>query len=69
MFYFYDETDDPFPEGILESDELVEIDRTQAAKTFFRGPFTFSGSNRFYECFRQNKFKSFMRCFFLPDAV
>lgn len=69
MFYFYDATDEPFPEGILEADELMDEDRTQAARKQFRGPFTFSGSNRFYEVFRQSKFKSFMRIYTLPDMV
>jgi hypothetical protein len=52
MFYFYDVLDDPFPEGILESDELIEDDRTQAARKYIRGPFTFTGANRFYNVYR-----------------
>jgi len=67
MFYFYDAASDPFPEGLLEADELMEVDRGQAKKEFLKGPFTFSGSNRFYEVFRQGKTKSFMRIYTLPD--
>ena len=53
MCYFYDAAGEPFPEGIFEADELIEDNRRIAKREFVKGPYTFSGSNRFYEVFRQ----------------
>ena len=53
MCYFYDAAKEPFSEGIFEADELIEDDRRIAKREFVKGPYTFSGSNRFYEVFRQ----------------
>ena len=47
----------------------MQNDCSQALVKQFRGPYTLSGSNRFYEVFRQNKFNSFLRIYTLPDQV
>lgn len=69
IFYFYNNGKDPFPEGIFEAEDLIEEERTKAKKEYIRGPFVLRGSNRFYDVFRQNKYKSFLRIFQLPDQV
>ena len=67
MCFFYDITDNSFPDGILESETVLGSVMEDIKNKFVKGPFTFSGSNRFYEVFRKDKFKSFLRIFTLPD--
>ncbi len=39
MFFLYDCSDEPFPEGILESEDLITEDITKTKYEFIKGPF------------------------------
>lgn len=39
FFYFYDYSDDPYPEGILESENFVEQIRGKPVSNNVAGPF------------------------------
>ena len=56
IFYFY--KDSPYPEGILEAEDLLdEHDLEHDKKSqHLQGPFKFKGSNRFYNVYRKNNF-------------
>ena len=57
IFYFYQADDNPFPEGILETEELTGEPGVDDKKEYMRGPFKIQGSNRFYTVFRGAKTK------------
>ena len=58
----------PFPEGIMESEELIPEDRTKASIDWYKGPFFIRGSNRVYNVYTTEKFKSFIKIW-VEDAL
>jgi hypothetical protein len=58
----------PFPEGIMESEELIPEDRTKASIDWYKGPFFIRGSNRVYNVYTTEKFKSFIKISSVPDT-
>ena len=48
IFYLYDDEKGPFPNGIMESEELIPEDRTKESIDWYKGPFFIRGSNRVY---------------------
>ena len=63
IFYLYNLAEDPFPEGVYEAEELIQEDRSKPKSEFTKGPLSISGSNRFYNIYRVNKFQSHLRIF------
>ena len=70
IFYLYDCDKEPFPEGIFESEELLEDkNRSKPKFDYIKGPFLSKGSNKFFNIYRINKFKAKISLFSLPDSV
>ena len=70
MFYLYNLAEEPFPEGIYESEDLFESQYTSKPMfEYIKGPFMSKGSNRFFNIYRINKFKAKISLFDLPDSV
>ena len=67
IFYFYER--EPFPPGVFEAERLIQQAQNNDRKLYLKGPFTFTGNNRFYNVLRQRKFKTFIRIFNLPDKT
>ena len=57
IFYLYDLAHESYPEGIFESENLVEHDKTQMHQ-FIQGPISFSGSSKFLNIYQVNKFEA-----------
>ena len=71
IFYFHPALGDPFPEGIMEAEDLIDkkSEKSDGKQYWMRGPFKFEGSNRFYNVYRQNKFRTFLKIYYLPDST
>lgn len=50
IFYFYER--EPYPPGVFEAEHLIEQDLSNDMKVYLKGPFTFTGNNRFYNVLR-----------------
>jgi len=68
IFYLYEDELGPYPEGIMESEELVPEDRTKASIDWYKGPFNIRGSNRVYNTYTSEKYKSFIKISSVPDT-
>ena len=51
IFYLYDLSNEPFPEGIFEAEELIEDSKTKSKYLFSNGPITVKSSNRFFNVY------------------
>ena len=72
IFYFYDSLKEPYPDGIMDAEDLIDNQLQAENKdksTWLRGPFKFEGSNRFYNVYRKNRFETFIKVFYLPDMT
>lgn len=69
IFYLY--KDDPYEDGIMETENLLEDDEEDGIepKTPRRGPIPFTGSNCFVCTHTVGKFKCFLRTYALPDSA
>ena len=63
IFYLYDLSNDPFPEGIFEAEELIEDSKNKQNYVFNQGPIFVKGSNRFFNIYQIDKFNSNIRIF------
>ena len=56
IYYFYQEH--PYPEGVLEAENLLEEEdlENDNKSVHIKGPFKFRGSNRFYRVYKKNMF-------------
>jgi len=63
IFYLYDLSNDPFPEGIYEAEELIGDSKSKSHYEFTQGPIHVKGSNRFFNIYQIDKFKSNIRIF------
>ena len=67
IFYVY--KDDPYEDGIMETENLLEDDEDIIEPQLpQRGPIQFHGSNSFICTHKVGKFKSFLRTYPLPDS-
>jgi hypothetical protein len=69
IFYFYDNQEDPFPEGILESEDIVVEKRGQPLSKHIQGPIAINGSFRYFNVYQVDKFKSHMTVALKPDST
>jgi hypothetical protein len=69
IFYFYDQLDGPFPEGILESEDIVEVNRSKPISKHITGPFAIQGSKRVFNVYQVNRFKSHIAIILKPDSA
>ena len=69
IFYLYDLSNDPFPEGIFEAEELIEDSKNKQNYVFNQGPIFVKGSNRFFNIYQIDKFNSNIRIFQKPDKT
>ena len=51
MFYLYDCAEEPFPEGIMESEDIVVEKRGKPVSKYLKGPFAITGSRRFFNIY------------------
>ena len=63
IFYIQEIGKNVYPDGIMESEDLIEEERSKAKLIYNSGPFHLKGSIRFYDVFRPDKFCSFIRIF------
>mgnify|MGYP006089676223 CR=1 FL=1 len=71
IFYLYDYSDDPFPEGIMESEDIFELldKKSGAISRYIKGPTEIQGSMRFFNVYQKKKFSSFMIICQKPDST
>tara|TARA_B110000285_G_C14863317_1_gene485613 strand:+ start:179 stop:457 length:279 start_codon:yes stop_codon:yes gene_type:complete len=60
FFYLFDNTEEPFPEGIMESEDIVVEQRGKPKSKYIKGPLVVGGSKRFYNIYQVKKFVSHM---------
>jgi hypothetical protein len=58
----------PFPDGIMESENLINDGNPSCKCDLIKGPIVIEGSNRYFNIFRKRKFISNMHIFRLPDS-
>lgn len=51
IFYMYETNDDEFPEGILESEDIVVEKRAQPKSNHLYGPFVIQGSKKVFNIY------------------
>jgi hypothetical protein len=51
MFYLYDCSEEPFPEGIMESEDIVVEKRGKPVSKYLKGPIPILGSKRFFNIY------------------
>lgn len=52
IFYFYDADGNPYPQGILETEDLWKGIENYPNSHYLEGPVRFQGSNRFFITYR-----------------
>jgi hypothetical protein len=67
--YLYDNSEDPFPVGILESEDIVEEARGKPVSKHVAGPFSVQGSFRFFNIYQVKKFTSHVTVGLKPDST
>lgn len=63
IYYLYDLSEEPYPEGIFEAEELIEDDKTQEKSNYIKGPLCIGGSMRYFDVYRKTKFVSHIRIY------
>ena len=68
IFYLY--KDDPYEDGIMEAESLIEKDEDDLimSKITRRGPIRFTGSDLFICTYKVGEFKSILGTYMLPDS-
>lgn len=51
LFYLFDCSSDPFPEGIMESEDIVVEKRGKPKSKYIKGPIPIGGSRRFFNIY------------------
>lgn len=69
IFYLYETNDDEFPEGILESEDIVVEKRSKPKSVHTYGPFAIQGSKKVFNVYQVNKFKSHITIILKPDST
>ena len=69
LFYFFDVTEEPFPEGIMESEDIVVEVRGKPKSKYLKGPIAIGGSKRFFNVYQVKKFTSHITICQRPDAT
>jgi hypothetical protein len=60
--------EEPFPDGIMESENLIADGNPSCRCDLVKGPIVIVGSNRYFNIFRKRKFIANMHIFRLPDS-
>lgn len=69
-FYLYDLAHEPFIEGIFEAENLIEqTDKSRPENHHIGGSFKLECSQKFFNIYQFNKFKSFINIQRLPDQT
>jgi hypothetical protein len=69
IFYFYETNEEPFPEGILESEDIVVERRGMPKSKHVYGPYPIQGSDKLFNIYQINKFKSHITIMLSPDST
>jgi hypothetical protein len=69
IFYLYQ--DDPMPQGIMETEDLVRMDGLDKCQNVirFKGPIGFTGSNQFLNVYKTGAFKCHVVIYEKPDSA
>jgi hypothetical protein len=69
IFYLYDVSEQEFPEGIMESEEIVVKKIGGAESKYIQGPLAIKGSMRIFDVYQVGKFKSHITICQKPDST
>ena len=69
IFYFYGTNEEPFPQGILESEDIVVERRSKPKSKHVYGPYPIEGSDKVFNIYQINKFKSHISIMLKPDST
>jgi hypothetical protein len=69
IFYLYQ--DQPMPQGIYETEDLVRMEGLGKAQNVirFKGPIGFAGSNQFFNVYKTGEFKCHVVIYEKPDSA
>ena len=54
IFYLFDISEEPYPDGVFESEDLVQ--EIKEKNTYLKGPIQMRGSTKFFNVYRTGKF-------------
>lgn len=69
IFYLYQ--DEPMPQGIYETEDLIRMEGLDIAQNVirFKGPVEFVGSNQFFNVYKTGTFKCHLVIYEKPDSA
>lgn len=69
IFYLYDVSEQPYPEGVFEAEKVIEDAPTGTPTHYVNGPIRMTASQRFFNVYQLDKFVSHITILQRPDTA